>query len=107
MADRSLTIPAFRRYSGNRQPIEYADGEKVLVAIKNAIAAARSIPSGKKRQDRLELWSDAADHGTFMKDIWRNNISHTRKPCSVIDADAAFGRVHEFMEFLAAKEGRL
>jgi hypothetical protein len=46
-------------------------------------------------------YSDAADHCEFMKDIWRNNVSHTRKAYSDPEAVAVLQRVREFMEFLA------
>ena len=75
-------------HKGKTQPVEYADWEKVIAAIKDKITAARALPHGPKRQERLENLSDAADHCVFMKDIWRNNISHTRKPYTSAEAIA-------------------
>jgi hypothetical protein len=88
-------------HKGNFQPIEYADWQKVIDGIKIKIAKAVALVPGPKRQAKLEQYSDAADHCLFMKDIWRNTISHARKPYKGPEALAAFQRVRDFMQFLA------
>jgi len=35
-----------------------------------------------------------------MKDIWRNNMAHTRKPYNQTEAVGVMERVREFMQFL-------
>jgi len=90
-------------HKGKTCPIEYADWDKVITAIKNKIEQFRRLPAGPKRQQKIESYSDAADHCLFMKDIWRNNVSHTRKPYKDTEALAAMGRVKEFMDFLAER----
>jgi hypothetical protein len=82
--------------------VEFATWDKVITGCKNKITAIRLLSAGPKRQAQLELYSDAADHCLFMKDIWRNNASHTRKPYSQAEALAVMGRVRDFMKFLAA-----
>ena len=67
-------------HKGKTHPIEFADWEKVITEIKTKIAHSRTLSPGPKKQAKLELYSDAADHSVFMKDIWRNNISHARRP---------------------------
>jgi hypothetical protein len=57
-------------------PIEFADWQKVITAIKNKLSVVGALPTGSKRQAKLEKYSDAADHCVFMKDIWRNTVSH-------------------------------
>jgi hypothetical protein len=87
---------------GKPHPIELAQWDKIITGIKIEINKVRQRPKGSvKRQEQLELYSDAADHCTFMKDIWRNAASHARKPYTDPEAMAAFGRVREFMAFLA------
>ena len=87
--------------TGKVQPIEYADWEKIITEIKNKIAQTRALPAGPKKQAKLEFYSDAADHCTFMKDIWRNNVSHARKGYEDYESLAILGRVQDFMKFLA------
>jgi hypothetical protein len=89
------------KHKGQACPLELADWEQVITEIKNKIAVVRQLPKGsKQRKDKLELFSDAADHCTFMKDIWRNNTSHTRKPYKQSEAIGILERVQDFMEFL-------
>jgi hypothetical protein len=67
-------------HRGARQRIEDADWDKVITAIKNKIDSIRHLTIGPRRKAQLELYSDAADHCLFMRDIYRNKISHTQKP---------------------------
>ncbi|HLM79136.1 MAG TPA: hypothetical protein VK302_00750 [Terriglobales bacterium] len=85
-------------------PVEFADWEKVITGIKNKIQTVRTnqkLPVGPKRQEQLEKCSDAADHCVYMKDIWRNNISHTRKPYKKTEALNVIERVRDFMQFVS------
>jgi hypothetical protein len=81
-------------------PIEFADWEKIVTEIKNKIVSIRQLPTGQKRQTKLGFYSDAADHCLFMKDIWRNNVSHTRKPYKQSEALSVLERVRDFMKFI-------
>jgi hypothetical protein len=89
-------------HKGQFCPLEFGEWGKVITAIKNKIDAVRKLPTGAKRQSQLEFLSDAADHCTFMKDIWRNNVSHARKPYNETEALAVLERVRGFMKFLAS-----
>lgn len=82
-------------------PLEFGEWEKIIVGINGKITAARVLPSGPKRQQILELYSDAGQHCLFMKDIWRNTASHARKAYTHNEALAAMDRVRDFMQFLS------
>ena len=88
-------------HKGKPCPVEFGDWDKVITAIRNNISSARGLPAGPKRQAKLESYSSAADHCEYMKDIWRNNLAHTRKPYSQPEAIAVLDRVRDFMQFLA------
>jgi len=94
-------IRATVSHSGKPQRLEYAEWDKVITAIKNKLDPIRRLPSGPQRQSKLEMFSDAADHCTFMKDIFRNNVSHTRKPYKPSEALGVIERVRDFMIFIA------
>jgi hypothetical protein len=82
-------------------PIEEADWEMMIRAIRDKIEEIRQLPkTAKRRRVDLSEYSDAADHCAFMKDIWRNNVSHTQKPSIEPDALQALSRVRDFMVFL-------
>jgi hypothetical protein len=82
-------------------PLDFADWDKVITGIKNKITAARLLSRGPKKQARLEMYSNAADHCEYMKDIWRNTASHARRPYIKSEALAAMDRVKAFMQFLS------
>lgn len=86
-------------HKGQFCPLEYGEWDKVITAIKNEIDRVRKLATGPKRQTKLEFYSDAADHCTFMKDIWRNNISHARKPYNETEARAVLERVRSLCTF--------
>ena len=88
-------------HKGKNCPIEFGDWDKLITGIKNKITAARSLSAGSKKQAQLEMYSNAADHCEYMKDIWRNNLSHSRKAYIDQEALAALVRVGDFMTFLA------
>jgi len=89
-------------HKGKQCPIEFGDWDTVITAIKNKIIDARKLSAGPKRQAKLEAYSNAADHCEYMKDIWRNNASHTRKPYKDAEAVNALERVRDFMQFLGS-----
>jgi hypothetical protein len=88
---------------GKKYPVEYADWTTVLVSIENKIKAIRQKPVGAKKNAELTFYSEAAAHCSRIKDIWRNEVSHTRTRYNATEALAAMTRVAEFMELLASK----
>jgi hypothetical protein len=92
------------RQDGKIQPIEYADWNKVITAIKNKIAEIRRLPSGPKREKALQFYSDAADRCEYMKDIWRNELAHTRRLYNKAETSAVITRVRLFIELFKISE---
>lgn len=86
---------------GKRCPLEYGDWEKVITAIRNKIAATRTLPNGPRKQQRLQFYSDSADQCSYMKDIWRNEISHARRNYEKAEALGVMNRVRDFVQLLA------
>lgn len=105
---RSLakTLRVRLTHKGKIQPIEFADWNKIITECKNKIAKSRTLSPGPKRQGQLNRLSEAADHCEYMKDIWRNDLSHARKPYSHHDAMGVFERVRSFMIFLASGQNK-
>lgn len=86
---------------GKPQPIEFATWGKVIDGIKKEITAAQSLPQGPKKNRKLQFYSNAADSCTYIRDIWRNEVSHTRKKYTEAEALAVLNRVRDLMQFLA------
>jgi hypothetical protein len=91
---------------GRTYPIEYGDRNKVIVAVRGKISLARARTKGPKREKSLQFYSDAADHCEYMKDIWRNEISHTRRRYNKSETLAVFNRVREFVQLIAGHESK-
>jgi hypothetical protein len=99
LAKKTKTTRALR-HKQRRQPIELADWTAIMTAINNKIATLRSRARiSLKHSERLALYSDAADHCGYMKDIWRNRMAHARKPYDKTEAVRCLGRVEGFMHF--------
>jgi hypothetical protein len=91
---------------GKIEPLEFAAWDKIITACTNQIyqiSKARAMDIGPKRQAKLELFSDASQHCLFMKDIWRNNISHARRPYIEPEALTVLSRVRDFAVLVATR----
>jgi hypothetical protein len=86
---------------GKPCPIEHATWNKVLDAIDNKIKKAREKSAGPKKNEELKFYSDAASHCRHIRDIWRNEVSHTRTRYNEHEAFAAMNRIADFMQLLA------
>jgi hypothetical protein len=85
------------------QRLEYADWNRIIDACKGQISASRKLSHGPKKQNALELYSEMADRCEYIKDIWRNEASHTRRAYACHDVLGALERVKGFMVLLAER----
>jgi hypothetical protein len=92
---------------GKTHPIEFADWQKVIDAIRSKIAKTRQRPIGPQREADLQFFSEAADHCEYMKDIWRNALMHTRRWYNKDEALSVITRVKEFITLIGAHKGTL
>ena len=88
-------------HKGKPQPIESATWDKIISAIKNKITAAHGLPHGIRRFKQLAYYSDMADRCSYMKDLWRNDIMHSRRSFNDAEARGVLQRVTGFMQLLA------
>lgn len=86
---------------GNPQPINYATWDKVIQGINTRITAARALSQGPRKNRKLQFYSGAADQCCYIRDLWRNEVSHTRKRYDHGEALAAMERVRTFLQLLA------
>jgi hypothetical protein len=91
---------------GKPCPIEYKHWNDVITACRNQIAKARGLPSGTKKEKLLDFYSRAADSCEYMKDIWRNEVSHSRRRYGLSEALGVLERVKEFVQPLAKTEAK-
>jgi hypothetical protein len=84
-----------------KTPIEYATWEKVLEHMEIEISKMKQLSKGKKKSEALAFYRGCMGEFHGFKDVWRNNIMHTRKNFNEHDAMSAFIRVRAFMQRLA------
>jgi hypothetical protein len=97
---KKLRVTSALKHKGHIIPIDHAEWQKIIDAINNKLNKLKLLAAGPKRTAQLEKFSDAGQHCLFMKDIWRNTVSHARKPYNESEAKAALDRVHGFMQFV-------
>ena len=102
-ANRTLRIKLTKK--GHPCPIEYATWQDVITAIQNKIKKIRQRPIGVKREAELQFLSSAADHCDYMKEIWRNEMAHTRRWYKKEEALSVINRVKEFVTAVGEHRG--
>jgi hypothetical protein len=86
---------------GKPIPIEYATWDKIIVGIRNSVAEAKKLANTPAKEKKLQFYSQAADDCEYMKDIWRNEVSHARRAYQKAEALAVVSRVGSFLRLVA------
>jgi hypothetical protein len=84
-----------------KKRLDFATWGEVIQGINRALASVRAQPHGPGRNRKLQFYSDAAEQCMYIKDLWRNEVSHTRKRYTEREAIEATQRLRHFMELLA------
>jgi hypothetical protein len=84
-------------HKGTAHPWSLQTGPRSLPGIKSEVAKAHSLSPGPRRDRRLNFYSNVADKCEYMRDIWRNAVSHTRRSYNAAEALAVKLRVEAFM----------
>jgi hypothetical protein len=86
---------------GEKIPLEYGDWNKVITAIRNKLDEGRKMAGNAKKQAFLAYHSDGLERCAALKDLYRNEVSHTRKRYNQGEALAVMQRVRDLMQLLA------
>jgi hypothetical protein len=87
-------------HKGKPQPLDTATWDKVINAVKAKLQSGHAMNYGAARAEKIRFLSDLADRCSFIKDLWRNDVMHTRGSYDLHDSLAAFERVKGFMQLL-------
>lgn len=94
-----------RRVVIKNRPIEWATWEAVITAIETKVRQIASRKAGKARGAALDFYSGALGEFTSFKDVYRNNVMHTRDHYDPDRAKSVMLQVREFMFRLSQKIG--
>lgn len=84
-------------------PIDYAMWEEVVSALEKKVAKLKSTKKGDNRDKKYEFYHGLLIELNAFKDLWRNPVSHCRRPFDEHEAQHAFNHVKQFMQCLATK----
>jgi len=83
--------------------LEFEEWNAVIEQIESVIRQERQKPRGKKKTEALEFYHGAMGEFNAFKDVWRNNVMHSRRNYNAFDAGGVYIRVRDFMQRLAGK----
>lgn len=89
---------------GKKCPLEYGDWNKVITGIRGKLTDLRRLPAGPRREKALQFYSAAADQCEYMKDVWRNEVSHTRRHYKEEEALRVIRRLRDFVQMVFEKD---
>jgi hypothetical protein len=96
--ERAVRLP-------KNKPLEWADWQNIIEGITKKVDQIGNRKAGKARDAALEFYRGALGEFQAFKDVYRNNVMHTRRSYDVHQARSVLFHVYEFMNRLAAKIG--
>jgi hypothetical protein len=87
------------KHRGKKQPIEFAEWDKIITAINNKLLETKSLSAGPQKSARQKFYSEAAERCLYLKEL-RNEVSHVRKEYNGGEALGVMERINAFMVFL-------
>jgi hypothetical protein len=97
---RSLAIHLKVKIKGQ---LDYAEWGTVLARIDDKLTAIERKPRGKKKSEELEFYRLIQSECKALKDVWRNNVMHTRGRYNHKEATGVLQRVQDFLVRLAGR----
>lgn len=88
---------------GKGKPIEWGTWGEVLVGLEGATKELAKLKAGPVKDAALEFYSGVRGEMIAFKDVYRNNVMHTRRAYSEADAFRAINQVHDFMDRVSSK----
>lgn len=80
--------------------------QNVIDEIENQVEwFSEKFPRGTVKSEWTKFYSEAARHFFFLKDAWRNHVSHNRATYDVTSAKGAIEHVRDFMNHLSSRLG--
>jgi hypothetical protein len=87
-----------------KRPLDYEDWKAIAKGLNIKLENLRNSTRGAKREKELAFYNDAADRCQFFKELWRDNVMHSRTNYEEHQATDIFFRVRGFVELLAARK---
>lgn len=82
---------------GKPCPIEYGTWSKIITAVRNKLDDLRKQAASKRKEELIQRYSSIADQCEYLKDIWRNELAHTRRFYNKAETLGVINRVRDFI----------
>jgi hypothetical protein len=89
---------------GENISLEWADWNKLKEGVDSKIKELRQLAAGHIKNDQIQRYQDINENAGQIKDLWRNDICHTRKRFNQTEAKGIFGRVESFIALAVKSE---
>ena len=86
-----------------RTPLEYAEWGTLIGQIEKKIDLITLKPRGPKKSEALEFYRGVLGEFNAFKDVWRNNIMHSRRSYNQDEAKEVCSHVRGFMQRLSRR----
>lgn len=83
--------------------LEWAQWNEVIKAIEKTADDLLNKPAGQRRNSALQFYRGACGEFEAFKDIYRNDVMHSRTSYNAVEAASATLKVRDFMLRLASK----
>ena len=85
------------------RPVEQANWQEILDASEKKLKGIGQQPRSTQRDLDLEYFNETAVHFSYIKDAWRNHVSHSKRTYDEREAISILTHVRSFMEKLASR----
>jgi hypothetical protein len=105
IAERGLRLLAkrLRVRLPRKVPLEYGNWNEILTAASKKAAGAMNLARGPRRTKELQFYQASVAEITALKDLYRDDVSHCRKPYDEKQARSALEHTEALMRRLAEK----
>lgn len=104
VAEQAIRILARKlRVRGLKTDLDYEDFKRIQTELNKKLTQLRNSRRGKKREREIEFYADVADRCQYFKEMWRDNVMHSRKSYDTGEAAGILTRVSELMQRLAER----
>jgi hypothetical protein len=94
--DRRVAIP-------KNKPLELATWEDIIRELEGAEKEIHTYPKTLAREAQYEFYHGALMQFRAFKNVFRNQVAHTRKAYDRLRAESVFNQVKDFMKILATR----
>lgn len=92
-----------RRVSFTKGPIELATWEQIIRELEDSEEKIHNYPKTLAREEQYQFYHGALMEIRRFKNVWRNNIMHTRDEYDRNQALSVFNHVRDFVTILASR----